>query len=239
VRALDRVSFEVDAGEICAVIGPHGAGKSSLLDVVSGVCAPTGGAVWLAGAQLPAGDPGSAARGGIARTFQSSALFGGMTVLENIITGCAVYTESTFIEHVLRLPRARAEERAQREKAEEVLELLRIQRHRHTVAGELPDGVQKRVALGRALSAEPRLLLLDEPMAGMTLAEKEDMCRLIREASGELGTSIVLVDHDISMVTDLCDRVVVLDRGQLIAAGTPDEVTRDGRIVAAYLGAAE
>jgi branched-chain amino acid transport system ATP-binding protein len=239
VTALRDVGFAVARGEICAVIGPNGAGKSSLLNVISGVYRPDRGVVRFEGKPLPAADPRAAAQHAIARTFQNIALFRGMSVLDNVISGRALSGESSFLEQALRLGRARSDERVHREKAEEVLEFLRIQRHRHSVVGKLPYGLQKRVELGRALVSAPRLLLLDEPMAGMTFAEKEEMCRFVADANVELGTTIVLIEHDVGVVMDLSDHVVVLDYGGLIADGTPGQVAGDARVIEAYLGAAE
>ena len=239
VKALSDVSFAVERGEICAIIGPNGAGKSSLLNVVSGVYTPDQGRITFEGAPLPSANPHLAARRGIARTFQNIALFRGMSVLDNVISGRALHTQASFFEQALRVGRARADELSQREKAEEILEFLHIQRHRHSVVGKLPYGLQKRVELARALAAEPKLLLLDEPLAGMTFAEKEEMCRFIVDVNDELGTTIVLIEHDVGVVVDLSDHVVVLDHGELIADASPDQVVQDRRVIDAYLGAAE
>ena len=238
VRALHDVSFEVANGELCSVIGPNGAGKSSLLNVVSGLYRPDHGVIRVAGAALPAADPRAAAQRGIARTFQNIALFKGMTVLDNVISGRAQFARASVLEQALRLGRARTEEQAQRERAEHVLALLEIQRHRHSIVGRLPYGLQKRVELARALAAEPKLLLLDEPMAGMSYQEKADMCRFIVEAQRSLGATVLLIEHDMGVVMDLSDRVVVLDYGRLITVDTPVAVQSDPRVIEAYLGVA-
>ncbi|MDB4973636.1 MAG: transporter ATP-binding protein [Myxococcaceae bacterium] len=238
VRALHELSFSVAPGEICAVIGPNGAGKSSLLNVISGVYRADRGSIRLAGEPVPAADPRAAARLGIARTFQNIALFKGMSVLDNVVTGRAQFTRASVLEQALRIGRARAEERQLRARAEQVLELLEIQRHRHAIVGKLPYGLQKRVELARALIAAPKLLLLDEPMAGMTFHEKEDMCRFIAEAQAELHATVLLIEHDMGVVMDLSDRVVVLDYGRLITVDTPSAVQRDPRVIEAYLGVA-
>jgi branched-chain amino acid transport system ATP-binding protein len=238
VRALHDVSFEVAAGSLCAVIGPNGAGKSSLLNVVSGVYRADQGSIRFAGAELPSADPRAAAQRGIARTFQNIALFKGMSVLDNVVTGLAQHARASVLSQAFRVGRARSEEIAQRERAEEVLELLEIQRHRHAIVGKLPYGLQKRVELARALVAAPRLLLLDEPMAGMTFREKEDMCRFIVEAQHALGATVLLIEHDMGVVMDLSDRVVVLDYGRLITVDTPAAVQSDARVIEAYLGVA-
>ena len=238
VRALHDVSFEVRRGELCSVIGPNGAGKSSLLNVISGIYRADQGVVQVSGSTLPAADPRAAARLGVARTFQNIALFKGMSVLDNVITGRAQFTRASALEQALRFGRARTEEHAQRAHAEQVLELMQIQRHRHTIVGRLPYGLQKRVELARALAAAPQLLLLDEPMAGMSYQEKTDMCGFIVEAQRTLAATVLLIEHDMGVVMDLSDRVVVLDYGRLITVDTPSAVQSDPRVVEAYLGVA-
>jgi branched-chain amino acid transport system ATP-binding protein len=237
VRALDDVSFEVAPGELCAIIGPNGAGKSSMLNVVSGVYPRGAGDVLFEG--TPLGRAADLARRGIARTFQNIALFRGMTVLENVVLGIDFRARATVVEQVLRLPRAAREEREAREQAVLVLEILDIARHAADVVGRLPYGLQKRVELARALVARPRLLLLDEPMAGMTTHEKHAMCRHLIEAHESLGTTLVLIEHDLGVVMDLSDHVVVLDHGKKIADGAPDAVRTDPAVVDAYVGSFE
>jgi branched-chain amino acid transport system ATP-binding protein len=236
VRALSGVSFEVAPREICALIGPNGAGKSSLLNVISGVYVPQEGELIFAGRSWTRMRPAEAARRGIARTFQNIALFRGMTVLENVMTGSHLKRRAGLLAQALRTPRARREERQAREDAERVIEFLRIQRYRDVPVGELPYGVQKRVELGRALAAEPTLILLDEPMAGMTFDEKEEMSAFILDANAELGSTVILIEHDMGVVMDLSDHLVVLDYGRKIADGAPDVVRNDRDVIDAYLG---
>ncbi len=238
VRALDDVSFEVPAGEICALIGPNGAGKSSLLNVISGVYVPQTGQITFDGQTAARVHPYDAARRGIARTFQNIALFRGMTVLENVIVGGHLKRHARIFAQAFRTPRARREEIAAREHADRVIDLLGIARHRTTVVGELPYGVQKRVELARALAAEPKLVLLDEPMAGMTADEKQEMSAFILDANGQLGATVVLIEHDIGVVMDLADHLVVLDYGRKIADGRPEDVRRHRAVIDAYLGLA-
>jgi branched-chain amino acid transport system ATP-binding protein len=238
VQALQDVSFSVAQGELCGVIGPNGAGKSSLLNVLSGVYRADRGEIHFAGERLPPGDPRTAARRGVARTFQNIALFKGMSVLDNVIAGRALFARASVLEQAFGIGRAPQEERAQREHAERVLELLEIQRHRHTVVGSLPYGLQKRVELARALVSEPKLLLLDEPMAGMSFGEKEDMCRFILSSQRALGATLLLIEHDMGVVMELSDRVVVLDYGRQITVDTPEAVQRNPRVIEAYLGVA-
>jgi branched-chain amino acid transport system ATP-binding protein len=238
VVALQAVSFDVREHEIRAIIGPNGAGKSSLLNVINGFYQPQQGSVSFKGAKRRSVDPHEAALQGIARTFQNIALFRGMTALDNLMTGRALKMKSGFVQQVIYWGAARREELEHRARVEEIIDFLEIQHIRRTPVGRLPYGLQKRVELGRALAMEPELLLLDEPMAGMNVEEKQDMCRFILEVNDQLGTTIVLIEHDMSVVMDLSDRVAVLDYGRKIADGTPDEVRDHRAVIDAYLGVA-
>jgi len=238
VKALTDISFDVRQHEIRAIIGPNGAGKSSMLNVINGVYRPQHGEIVLRGARRTNMDCYSAAKAGIARTFQNIALFKGMTVLDNIMTGRNLKMKTNFLQQAFYLGAARREEIAHREKAEAIIDFLEIQAIRKTPVGRLPYGLQKRVELGRALAAEPEILLLDEPMAGMNVEEKQDMCRFILDVNDQFGTTIVLIEHDMGVVMDISDRVVVLDYGKKIGDGTPDEVRTNENVIKAYLGQA-
>jgi branched-chain amino acid transport system ATP-binding protein len=238
VVALQGVSFDVREHEIRAIIGPNGAGKSSMLNVINGVYHPQQGSVAFKGNRRHVVDPHEAARQGIARTFQNIALFRGMTVLDNIMTGRNLKMKSNFLQQAFYWGAARREELEHRARVETVIDFLEIEHIRKTPVGRLPYGLQKRVELARALAAEPELLLLDEPMAGMNLEEKQDMSRFILDVNDQLGTTIVLIEHDMSVVMDLSDRVVVLDYGRKIADGTPEEVRNNKDVIDAYLGVA-
>ncbi len=236
VKALQDVSFDVREHEIRAIIGPNGAGKSSMLNVINGVYTPESGTIRFRDRTFANMDPHQAATMGIARTFQSLALFKGMSVLDNIMTGRNLRMKTNILQQAIRWGAAEREEIAHREFVERIIDFLEIQAHRRTPVGRLPYGLQKRVDLGRALAMEPQILLLDEPMAGMNVEEKQDMCRFVLEVNNEFGTTIVLIEHDMGVVMDISDRVVVLDYGRKIGDGSPDEVRGNEEVIAAYLG---
>jgi branched-chain amino acid transport system ATP-binding protein len=238
VKALTDISFDVREHEIRAIIGPNGAGKSSMLNVINGVYTPQQGEIVFRGRHFHRMSSRQVAEMGVARTFQSLALFKGMSVLDNIMAGRNLRMKSGILAQMLRVGPAQREEIAHREHVERIIEFLQIQDHRKTPVGRLPYGLQKRVDLGRALAMEPSLLLLDEPMAGMNLEEKQDMSRFILDVNDEFGTTIVLIEHDMGVVMDISDRVVVLDYGRKIGDGTPDAVRNNPDVISAYLGVA-
>jgi branched-chain amino acid transport system ATP-binding protein len=238
VYALTQVSLDVRPGEILAIIGPNGAGKTTLLNVLSGFYHPNEGRILFQGRDRTRLRAPDVAALGVGRTFQNVALFRGMTVLDNIMTGRLVKMRGSFLWEALYWGPARRQELEHRAFVERIIDFLEIQAIRRMPAGRLPYGLQKRVDLARALAAEPTLLLLDEPMAGMNLEEKEDMCRFILDVNAEFGTTIVLIEHDMSVVMDISDRVAVLDYGRKIAEGPPDVVRTDPAVIHAYLGVA-
>jgi branched-chain amino acid transport system ATP-binding protein len=236
VKALTDISFNVCEHEIRAIIGPNGAGKSSMLNCINGVYQPQQGAITFRGQTFRHMNSRQVAEMGVARTFQNLALFKGMSVLDNIMTGRNLRMKSNLLLQALRFGPAEREEIAQREAVERIIDFLEIQAYRKTPVGRLPYGLQKRVDLGRALAMEPQVLLLDEPMAGMNVEEKQDMCRFILDVNDEFGTTVVLIEHDMGVVMDISDRVVVLDYGKKIGDGTPDEVRSNPEVISAYLG---
>tara|TARA_Y100000589_G_scaffold18288_1_gene15167 strand:- start:309 stop:1124 length:816 start_codon:yes stop_codon:yes gene_type:complete len=236
VTAIKDITFDIREGEIRAIIGPNGAGKSSMLNVVSGFYVPQEGEVFFRGEKRPALKPFEVARQGIARTFQNIALFEGMSVLDNVMTGRLTQMKAGFISQSIWRGKAEKEEVENREICERVIDFLEIQSIRKTPVSRLPYGLKKRVELARALASEPKLLLLDEPMAGMNVEEKEDMSRFILDVNDEFGTTIALIEHDMGVVMDLSDRVVVMDYGKKIGDGTPSEVRNNQAVIDAYLG---
>ena len=240
VKALTDISFDVIEHEIRAIIGPNGAGKSSMLNCINGVYTPQKGSITFRG-QTFSHDSGRPnlrrmAELGVARTFQNLALFKGMNVIDNIMTGRNLKMKSNLFWQAIRVGPAAREEAQHREFVEHIIDFLEIQAHRKTPVGRLPYGLQKRVDLGRALAMEPSVLLLDEPMAGMNVEEKQDMCRFVLEVNDEFATTIVLIEHDMGVVMDISDRVVVLDYGKKIGDGTPNEVRNNEDVISAYLG---
>jgi len=239
VQALSDVSVNINTGEILAIIGPNGAGKTSLLNVINGVYYPQRGRIVFQGVERSKRlRPYQVARQGIARTFQNVALFKGMSTLDNLMTGRVLHMHTGLLSQALYWGRARRDEEQQRAYVETIIDFLEIEAIRKTPVGRLPYGLQKRVELGRALAAEPVLLLLDEPMAGMNVEEKADMCRFIFDIRDEFGITCVLIEHDMGVVMDISDRLVVLDYGRKIADGPPDVVRTDQAVINAYLGVA-
>ena len=236
VQALSDISFDVREHEIRAIIGPNGAGKSSMLNVINGVYHPQQGTIFFKGEKRHQMNPHKVASQGVARTFQNIALFKGMSVLDNLMTGRNLMMKTGILQQALYWGATQREELAHRARVEEIIDFLEIQSIRKTPVGRLPYGLQKRVELGRALAAEPTMLLLDEPMAGMNVEEKQDMCRFVLDVNEEFGTTIVLIEHDMGVVMDISDRVVVLDYGKKIGDGAPDEIRNNQAVIDAYLG---
>lgn len=236
VKALTDISFDVREHEIRAIIGPNGAGKSSMLNCINGVYTPQRGSITFRGRTFDHMNSREVAEMGIARTFQNLALFKGMNVIDNLMSGRNLKMKTNIFQQAIRIGAAEREERDHREAVERIIDFLEIQAWRKTPVARLPYGLQKRVDLGRALAMEPEVLLLDEPMAGMNLEEKQDMCRFVLDVNDQFGTTIVLIEHDMGVVMDISDRVVVLDYGKKIGDGTPQEVRNNEEVITAYLG---
>ena len=239
VKALTDVSFDVKKGEVFAIIGPNGAGKSSMLNVINGFYKPTSGTINFAGTDRNEMEPELAAKSGIARTFQNIALFKGMSTLDNLMTGRLLKQKQNFLMQALYFGPVAKEEEEHRERVERVIDFLDLQSIRRTPVGSLPYGLQKRVELGRALAMEPEILLLDEPMAGMNVEEMQDMSRFVLTVNNELKTTIVLIEHDMGVVMDISDRIVVLDYGKKIGSGLPKEIRNNKAVIDAYLGVSD
>jgi branched-chain amino acid transport system ATP-binding protein len=236
VVALAGADLAVAEGSITGLIGPNGAGKTTMFNCITGMYRPTAGRVSFEGEDITARPAHRIARHGIARTFQNLALFKGMNVIDNLMSGRNLKMKTNLFQQAFRLGAAQREEEEHRAFVEHIIDFLEIQAYRKTPVGRLPYGLQKRVDLGRALAMEPQVLLLDEPMAGMNVEEKQDMCRFVLDVNDEFGTTIVLIEHDMGVVMDISDRVVVLDYGKKIGDGTPDEVRNNEDVISAYLG---
>ncbi len=236
IMALNGVSFEARKGEILAIIGPNGAGKTSLLNCLNNFYHPNRGSITFKGQDLTRLPPYRIAQLGVARTFQHTALYTGLSTLDNLMAARHIHMRAGMLDSIIYYARARSEDIAHRQVVEEIIDFLEMEHIRKAIVGALPHGLRKRVDLGRALAMEPSLLLLDEPMTGMNLEEKEDMARFILDIHDRRGTTILLIEHDMGLVMDIADRVVVLDFGTLIAEGPPDEIQRNEAVINAYLG---
>lgn len=236
VKAISDLSFRVEKQEICALIGPNGAGKSSLLNIINGVYVPDSGEIVFEGERFQCMQPIDAARRGIGRGFQNNALFSGMSVIDNVIAGLSRHSRVTLVEEMFRLPRALSQERDFRERARAVLHLFDLEKHANTPVGTLPYGVQKKVEMARAIVGEPKLLLLDEPLAGMNADEKQEIAAIIQRLNAELKLTIVLIEHDVGIVLKLAHHVVVLDYGRKLADGPPEAIRDNPDVIAAYIG---
>ncbi len=238
VKAITNASFSILEHEIKAIIGPNGAGKSSMLNCINGIYQPQQGNIIFKNKLLPKINPNLIAKMGISRTFQNLALFKRMSVLDNILVGRRLHSNSNFLQVAFQTPKARNQEKENRQKCEEIIEFLEIEDIKMTPVGKLPYGLQKKVELGRALATEAEVLLLDEPMAGMNVEEKREMCRFILKVNDEIGTTMVLIEHDMGVVMDISDNVVVLDYGKTLADGPPSEIRANQAVIDAYLGVA-
>ena len=238
VKAITNASFSILEHEIKAIIGPNGAGKSSMLNCINGIYQPQQGNIIFKNKLLPKINPNLIAKMGISRTFQNLALFKRMSVLDNILVGRRLHSNSNFLQVAFQTPKARDQEKENRQKCEEIIEFLEIEDIKMTPVGKLPYGLQKKVELGRALATEAEVLLLDEPMAGMNVEEKREMCRFILKVNDEIGTTMVLIEHDMGVVMDISDNVVVLDYGKTLADGPPSEIRANQAVIDAYLGVA-
>jgi len=238
VKAITNASFSILEHEIKAIIGPNGAGKSSMLNCINGIYQPQQGNIIFKNKLLPKINPNLIAKMGISRTFQNLALFKRMSVLDNILVGRRLHSNSNFLQVAFQTPKARNQEKENRQKCEEIIEFLEIEDIKMTPVGKLPYGLQKKVELGRALATESEVLLLDEPMAGMNVEEKREMCRFILKVNDEIGTTMVLIEHDMGVVMDISDNVVVLDYGKTLADGPPNEIRANQAVIDAYLGVA-
>ena len=236
VKALDNLSFEVEKGQVVGIIGPNGAGKTSTLNCINGFYRAQHGEIYFQDKKISKLGPDSVAKLGISRTFQNIQLYTGMNVIDNLMAARHFLFKSSWLEGALYYGRTHKEEVKQRWAVEEIVDFLELERFRKSVVGTLPYGIRKRIDLGRALAQEPKLLLLDEPMAGMNMEEKEDMARFILDVQEEKEITIVLIEHDMGVVMDITDEIVVLDFGRKIAEGPPDVVKKDPVVIKAYLG---